>query len=721
MTSKVAETKPSSNGDQDYEVVKEGLAEILHLKNESQVKEKAAKTQSVFYNPIQQFNRDLSVLAIRAFGEDLAAIRKSRKAQQLHRQAKGGQRGKKRKRDATDEPRAKLKGACETEAEEPRQTDADAGSIKAVTVEALLDDVQTSDSIIQTNGTVDCENHSAQDANPIPKGPKSYSNARNSHEQKSTFRILDALSATGLRALRYAKEIPMATSITANDLSSAATASIKLHVQHNGVEDIVKPATGDARAHMYSSASSPAHADQRLYQVIDLDPYGTAAPFFDAAVQALADGGLLCVTCTDAGVFASAGYLEKTFSQYGGLPFKGPQSHEGGLRLILHAIATSAARYGIAIEPLLSLSIDFYARLFIRIKKSPAEVKFLAGKTMVVYNCDAGCGSWTTQFLAQTREKKARNGDPFYKFSLAQAPSANQLCDHCGFKTHLSGPMWGGPLHNPWYIQKILDLLPSLDKNIYCTIPRIEGMLTLARDEIIHDVSVSESQSPKSDPPPKESPESAEIQTVVQPSLEPFPSLPASTRIHHPFFLIPSHLASIIHCTSPSDAGMRGALLHLGYRTTRSHTKPGSIVTDAPWNVVWEIMREYARQKAPIREGSIKPGTAGWAIMGKSREKTEINRAKAALAKVANSEAENIEDLRKDVESILYRLGNPDAAEASEASGVTPNLVCQSTINTSTLGINFDENLGKERNVKKMVRYQVNPRPDWGPMNKANG
>ncbi|KAL8783044.1 MAG: hypothetical protein Q9195_009498 [Heterodermia aff. obscurata] len=713
MTSKLAEPAAIFSYDgQDYESVKEGLAEILHLKNAPAVKETAAKSQSVFYNPIQQFNRDLSVLAIRAFGEDLAIIRKIRKEKRSHRQAHGGQRGKKRKRDAVDESGVELNGAHETEA------DQSGGPIKTdVTLDAPLNEVQTFDITSQTD-QIKCEDNAGQEANPIPKGPRSDTNV-NGHDLKPTFRILDALSATGLRALRYAKEVPMASSITANDLSSAATASIKLNVQHNGVESIVKPTTGDARAHMYNSASSPAHADQRLYQVIDLDPYGTAAPFFDAAVQALADGGLLCVTCTDAGVFASAGYLEKTFSQYGGLPFKGPQSHEGGLRLILHAIATSAARYGIAIEPLLSLSIDFYARLFVRIKKSPAEVKFLAGKTMVVYNCDAGCGSWTTQFLVQTREKQARNGDPFYKFSLAQAPSANQQCEHCGFKTHLSGPMWGGPLHNPWYIQKILDMLPSLDKDIYATIPRIEGMLTLARDETILDVPVSDSQ-PNLDPPPNESPGSTDTQIVAQPSSEPFPSLPISTKVHHSFFLIPSQLASIIHCISPSDAGMRGALLHLGYRTTRSHTKPGSIVTDAPWDVIWEVMREYARQKAPIKEGSIKPATAGWAIMAKSRERREITLAKAALAKLANGEFENVEALKKDVEGILYGLGKPDV-EVNEAKGGNSNSICQSLIHTSKLTINFDEDLGKERNIKKMVRYQVNPRPDWGPMNKASG
>lgn len=40
------------------------------------------------------------------------------------------------------------------------------------------------------------------------------------------------------------------------------------------------------------------------YDVIDLDPYGSAAPFLDAAVQSVADGGLLCITCTDMAVLS---------------------------------------------------------------------------------------------------------------------------------------------------------------------------------------------------------------------------------------------------------------------------------------------------------------------------------------------------------------------------------------------------------------------------------
>ena len=42
---------------------------------------------------------------------------------------------------------------------------------------------------------------------------------------------------------------------------------------------------------------------------------------------------------------------------------------------MLNALSTSAARYGRHIKPLLSLSIDFYVRVFVRVYASPAGTK----------------------------------------------------------------------------------------------------------------------------------------------------------------------------------------------------------------------------------------------------------------------------------------------------------------------------------------------------------
>ncbi|KAK1020654.1 RNA methyltransferase tRNA(m5U54)methyltransferase, partial [Friedmanniomyces endolithicus] len=145
---------------------------------------------------------------------------------------------------------------------------------------------------------------------------------RQSQPWRPRFRILDALSATGLRALRYAAEIPFATAVTANDMDRSAVKSIRTHIEHNQLSSKITATLGNAIGHMYNIAFPPAvtHGPTPFtgkYDVIDLDPYGTAAPFIDSALQALNDGGMLCVTCTDSAVFASCGYAEKTYSLYG--------------------------------------------------------------------------------------------------------------------------------------------------------------------------------------------------------------------------------------------------------------------------------------------------------------------------------------------------------------------------------------------------------------------
>lgn len=723
--------KRISHGGKEYAIAREGLAEILIPLNASGAHDEASQT--VFFNPIQQFNRDLSVLAIRIFGDDLAAIRRAKQVLHLQNDTKE-RKNRKRKRDdpaetpvrtddisvggtelenvirsdeqalATTLEKSEEKGSKDLE----MKLQKDANGIKTTPgrLMSLDNAIQTKDEGESGNAVKrpgDHPNH------PIPTAPRKLQvDEKQSIKLSQPFRVLDALSATGLRALRYVQEVPSITSVTANDLSATATAFIKINVEHNKLTNRINTVTGNALAHMYRVATDayPRLPDgtRGKYEVIDLDPYGTAVPFLDAAIQALNDGGLLCVTCTDAAVFASLGYLEKTFSLYGGLPIKGPQSHEGGLRLILHAIATSAARHGIAIEPLLSLSIDFYARVFVRVHRSPKEVKLLAGKTMVVYNCDEGCGSWSTQFIARTSANENKVGDPIYKFHPSQGPVTTPFCEHCGFKRHVAGPMWGGPLHNPYFVQRILDLLPTLDKNIYGTIPRIEGMLTIALEEV--PLSVSTRQT--------------------DPTCDKMPRLDPAVQDVHPFFVIPSNLSRVLHCIAPSDSAFRGALIGLGYRVARSHTKAGSIRTNAPWIVIWEVMREWIRQKAPVKPNAIKPGTPGWGVMRADR--TESGRAtfRTELQEILEK-GTALEEMKIHVEAALCRANKAKSTSTNtEENGdhitetteaMSPTMAFQQKI--PQLNVVFDEKLGKDTETKKLLRYQLNPRADWGPMTKA--
>lgn len=128
-------------------------------------------------------------------------------------------------------------------------------------------------------------------------------------------RVLEALSATGLRSIRYAKEVRGIKEIIANDLSSSAVKSIEKNIRLNNVEDLITASEANATTLMYNSTSL-----QSRFDVIDLgnwhfslsvfntflpdslkiskitDPYGSPAIFLDGAVQSISEGGLLLVT-----------------------------------------------------------------------------------------------------------------------------------------------------------------------------------------------------------------------------------------------------------------------------------------------------------------------------------------------------------------------------------------------------------------------------------------
>jgi tRNA (guanine26-N2/guanine27-N2)-dimethyltransferase len=226
-------------GRNEFTSVTEGKATILFPKDQ------------VFYNPVQQFNRDLSVAVIRTWSESPILTKKQlRKAawEQKRAEASSGKLG------GTEE---------------------------------------------QTNGSED-----------------------GSDVLQRRITVLEALSATGLRAIRYALEIPAIQAVLANDMSPSAIKAIQQNIAHNNIPpNLVQATCSDANALMYS------HRTERI-DVIDLDPYGTATPFIDSAIQAISSDGLLCVTCTDMSVTAGQGYPEKCFASYGGLPVKQEYTHE---------------------------------------------------------------------------------------------------------------------------------------------------------------------------------------------------------------------------------------------------------------------------------------------------------------------------------------------------------------------------------------------------------
>ena len=126
-------------------------------------------------------------------------------------------------------------------------------------------------------------------------------------------------------------------------------------------------------------------------------------------------------------------------------------------------------------------------------------------------------------------------------------------------------------------------------------------------------------------------------------------------RDHHLFFF---SLSAIAHTQPVSFNLFHGALYHVGYRSMRSHINPNSIRTDAPWHVIWEVMREWVRQKSPIKVGALSAGSAGETIMRRSRDvihdKSPLSLLKREIRE-ALEDGRDLRDLTTKIEAALYR------------------------------------------------------------------
>ena len=180
-------------------------------------------------------------------------------------------------------------------------------------------------------------------------------------------KILEALAATGLRSVRYLKEIDHVTKLVANDWDPKAVELIGKNFEFNNVDkEKYETYAMDAVDLM-----NKMRAEKELFEVVDLDPYGSAIPFLESSLGAIRNGGLLCVTFTDMAVLC-ARKPHVCFYKYGSSPLPNKYCHEMALRIVLKMINEMANRHGKYIEPLISLTVDFYIRLFIRVKNGPA-------------------------------------------------------------------------------------------------------------------------------------------------------------------------------------------------------------------------------------------------------------------------------------------------------------------------------------------------------------
>ena len=268
--------------------------------------------------------------------------------------------------------------------------------------------------------------------------------------------VCEALGASGLRSIRYHQEIEGIQRIICNDKSSAAVEIMKSNFRLNNIpKDSVKPSCADANELMSRLARSkndpiivhlppktPLHSPDftqaevpeqaETINVIDIDPYGSAVPFLNSAIECITDGGLLCVTCTDSAVLCGK-YPDTCHAKYGSISLRNrPFNHEMGLRILLASIERTANAQGRYIEPLLSAKIDFYFRVFVVIRKKASKVKQSCAKFSHILQCTQ-CSHFQLLPVASARGNLLSKKSPKSEAS----PNVNSDSESCMMSSYL--------------------------------------------------------------------------------------------------------------------------------------------------------------------------------------------------------------------------------------------------------------------------------------------
>lgn len=280
--------------------------------------------------------------------------------------------------------------------------------------------------------------------------------------------MLEALSGLGARGLRAARESGVGL-VVLNDLNAAALGLAAKSAAANGLGN-VEVSRREACAFLLSrqwgdpgGRGDDAAPTRRRADIVDIDPFGSPAPYLDCCLRAVSRGGLLSMTATDLqvlnGVFPAA-----CARRYGGSPMRRSGfGDEMSLRLMLGCLCTIAGRLDLSVHPLLVHSDQHYYRAYARIAGRADQSEMMG----LLHLCRR-CG-WRAADPASGRPGRRRGGGRHGRAAAPSAPSSLPECPECGApRPDSAGPLWTGPVFDAQFARIMAARAASLPLGREC-------------------------------------------------------------------------------------------------------------------------------------------------------------------------------------------------------------------------------------------------------------
>ena len=227
--------------------------------------------------------------------------------------------------------------------------------------------------------------------------------------------ICDLFGGSGIRGIRYKKEIDGVGDVSINDISPLANEFTRINAELNDVEVEIdqKEANNELRSNM------------GRFDVIDIDPFGTPSPFVDSAGYNLKRDSLLCLTATDTSCLCGT-YEEPCIRKYNAQPYKSEYCHENGIRILI------------------GFSSEHYMRTYLKVRKGSKATDESLKNIGYIAHC---------KHCLHRSEYKGL------------ASSIPEFCPECGEKLIVAGPMWLGPIQNEEFIDSMIEIAEEKNLN----------------------------------------------------------------------------------------------------------------------------------------------------------------------------------------------------------------------------------------------------------------
>jgi tRNA (guanine26-N2/guanine27-N2)-dimethyltransferase len=237
--------------------------------------------------------------------------------------------------------------------------------------------------------------------------------------------IADPLAGSGIRALRFLKELPKGSiqEIAVNDSNPKFSSLFKQQLKRN------KLGTKNVTIHQQDAVKFL--LDSKGFDYIDIDPFGSPNSFLDAACKRIARDGILAVTATDTGALAGS-FPDACRRKYWAEPMRNELMHEIGLRILIRKCQLVGMQYDKALIPIFTQSSDHYVRVYLHAEKSKEVIKTIRHGFVAYCN---SCGS--------------------------HAVSKANVGTCCKKPVQVAGPMWLGMLWNHELVKDMLKAAPE--------------------------------------------------------------------------------------------------------------------------------------------------------------------------------------------------------------------------------------------------------------------